>query len=243
MLHKISFKRLFEIIAILFAIVAAISIPTIGVMVLGGVITGGILGGFSGKVGAVVGAKWKSIWYMRGWVKPANPNSQGQQTQRTKMTVMVGYGRDLLTSILQPFWDPFYNTMSGFNAFVKENIGKLGTGNVIDLDCVMAKGNLEGVAVITGTYSTGNGNTTLTWDKAVSGNGLVTDSIAVVVADVTGKKLYGFTPVATRDDENVIVVIPSGLVATAVIVFAFFYRSVDDQLEVSNSVSDTCAAP
>ena len=52
-----------------------------------GRINQGILGGFSGKVGNVVGGNWKGINYMR--VKPAsvaNPKTVGQVNQRTKFS-------------------------------------------------------------------------------------------------------------------------------------------------------------
>lgn len=47
-----------------------------------GKINQGILGGFSGKVGNVIGGNWKGIDYMR--VKPAsvaNPQTEGQVNQ------------------------------------------------------------------------------------------------------------------------------------------------------------------
>ncbi len=55
-----------------------------------GRINQGILGGFSGKVGNVVGGNWKGIDYMR--VKPAsvaNPKTVGQVNQRTKWSVYI----------------------------------------------------------------------------------------------------------------------------------------------------------
>ena len=48
-----------------------------------GKISQGILGGFSGKVGNVIGGNWKGINYMR--VKPssvANSQTEGQMVQR-----------------------------------------------------------------------------------------------------------------------------------------------------------------
>ena len=50
-----------------------------------GKINQGILGGFSGKVGTVVGSTWKSINYMRALaVSVHNPNTVKQQCQRGK---------------------------------------------------------------------------------------------------------------------------------------------------------------
>ena len=51
-----------------------------------GTIKQGVLGGFSGKVGTVVGASWKGTAYMRGIATHTkNPRTPKQIEQRTKM--------------------------------------------------------------------------------------------------------------------------------------------------------------
>ena len=60
-----------------------------------GKINQGILGGFSGKVGNVIGGTWKGIDYMR--VKPAhvtNPKTEGQVDQRSKFCTMENSGNN-----------------------------------------------------------------------------------------------------------------------------------------------------
>ncbi len=57
-----------------------------------GKISQGVLGGFSGKLGNVVGASWKGIDYMR--IKPANvanPKTQGQLDQRSKFALVLNF--------------------------------------------------------------------------------------------------------------------------------------------------------
>jgi hypothetical protein len=50
----------------------------------------GILGGFSGKVGTVVGANWKEISYMRSLPqKVKNPRTEAQRKQRSKFLLVV----------------------------------------------------------------------------------------------------------------------------------------------------------
>ncbi|MNK06623.1 hypothetical protein D3C87_245220 [compost metagenome] len=52
----------------------------------------GILGGFSGKVGTVVGANWKGIDYMRALPTPSTkPSSDKQLAQRNKMALLRGF--------------------------------------------------------------------------------------------------------------------------------------------------------
>ena len=57
-----------------------------------GIIKQGITGGFSGMVGNVVGGSWKGIAYMR--IRPvsvANPQTVGQQDQRTKFAITAQF--------------------------------------------------------------------------------------------------------------------------------------------------------
>ena len=57
-----------------------------------GTIKQGVLGGFSGKVGTVVGASWKGTAYMRGQATHVkNPRTPKQIEQRTKMEFARNY--------------------------------------------------------------------------------------------------------------------------------------------------------
>ena len=48
-----------------------------------GIINQGILGGFSGKVGPIVGFHWKSKYYIRARAaKVSNPRTPKQQAER-----------------------------------------------------------------------------------------------------------------------------------------------------------------
>ncbi|WEK18364.1 MAG: DUF6266 family protein [Candidatus Pedobacter colombiensis] len=52
----------------------------------------GILGGFSGKVGTVIGASWKGVDYMRAVPKPSNkPATTKQLAQQNKMALLRGF--------------------------------------------------------------------------------------------------------------------------------------------------------
>ena len=203
----------------------------------------GILGGFSGKVGPVVGASWKGIEYMRAYVKPANPSSDAQVVQRASFAAIVALARDVLSSLLNIYWDPFLSSMSGFNRFIQVNIGTLDGSNELGISSKMALGTLEDVAIVTGTYNTGDGETIVVWDQTITGNGALTDSVGLVVYNPDGADLQVFTPVITRDDESITVTATTGLTATDVIVYLFFYRGTGETFVVSDSVADVCAAP
>ena len=207
-----------------------------------GKIYNGILGGFSGKVGPVVGAAWKGIQYMRAYVVPANPNSSGQQAQRAKMSAMVAMGRKVLSTLLNIYWDPFVSGMSGFNKFISVNISTLNGSNHLVAASKLSVGTLEGVDTSGATYNTGDGETVITWDETVTGNGALTDSVGLVVYDAVDDNFQVFTPAVTRDDESITVTATTGLTPTSVFAYLFFYRGTSETFVVSDSLGRSCAA-
>lgn len=87
------------------------------------IIKKGILGGFSNKVGNVVGSTWKGINTMRSLPAQYNDaNSTAQQANRSTFKYFSAFGSQLLTGIIRPLWDWQAKRMSGYNLFIKRNI-------------------------------------------------------------------------------------------------------------------------
>lgn len=87
------------------------------------IIKKGILGGFSNKVGNVVGSTWKGINTMRSLPAQYNDaNSVAQQANRSTFKYFSAFGSQLLTGIIRPLWDWQAKRMSGYNLFIKRNI-------------------------------------------------------------------------------------------------------------------------
>ncbi len=93
----------------------------------------------NGQLGEVlVYFPWKGLDCVRTYVIPANPNTAGQQSQRTKLTAAVndwhtiGIDADDLTA-----WNRYATTlaaiMSGFNAFVRDHINIEISGETPDM--------------------------------------------------------------------------------------------------------------
>lgn len=83
----------------------------------------GILGGGSGSVANVVMTAWKGVAVIKS--KPlsvANPQTPAQNSQRGKFSGIVAIAQYILSSIIQPVWNSFAQTMSGYNLFVKNNV-------------------------------------------------------------------------------------------------------------------------
>lgn len=93
-----------------------------------GKISQGVLGGFSGKVGNVVGGTWKGIDYMR--IKPANvsnPRTAGQVDQRSKFTITLRF-LQTMTDFLRVGFKLYANKMTQFNAAMSYNLNNAITG-------------------------------------------------------------------------------------------------------------------
>jgi len=93
-----------------------------------GTIKQGILGGFSGKVGSVIGGIWKGISYMRGLaLSVANPQTDAQLAQRQKWAVTMHFLQPL-TEFLKTGFKAYAVKMTGINAAMSYNIKNALTG-------------------------------------------------------------------------------------------------------------------
>lgn len=216
--------------------------PLLLTFAIGGVITQGILGGFTGKVGPVVGGKWKDVDYMRSYVIPSNPNSTDQQTQRSRFVIIQDYARQVLSTLIQPYWDPFYSSMSGYNAFMQELLLNAPASNLLTSAVKIAKGTLASVSITSATYNTGDGTCTLVISSALVGNQLLTDVPHLFVFDKSTGLIYYFDPANTRDDGGFWVTLPTGLTPSNLEVFVFFSQGSGSSMIVSDSAHITASA-
>lgn len=199
-----------------------------------GTILNGILGGVSGKVAGVVGANWKGIDYLRSYAIPANPNTPAQQTQRGKLSWTVSLARLVLDSIINTYWSPFATKMSGYNLFCRANLNSLQATPDYP-DAVMAQGNLEPVALTQVDYDPATGNCNATYDTSISGNGLATDNMVLVIVDSANNVAFVDDGNYTRGDGSIAHNIGAGRTEAALKAYLFASRGSGSTLEVSNS--------
>lgn len=96
-----------------------------------GIIKRGILGGFSGKVGNIVGTSWKGRAVIKAMpLSVANPKTTKQVNQRGAMTNCVVAAKEFLGNAIPAICSPFAGDISGYNLFVKRTIKAFSvTGN------------------------------------------------------------------------------------------------------------------
>ncbi len=98
-----------------------------------GTINQGILGGFSGKVGPIVGFRWKSNYYIRARAaKVSNPRTPKQQEQRGKFATAFNF-----LKTIKPFirigYKEFTEKKSAINAAMSYMLKKAITGDGKDI--------------------------------------------------------------------------------------------------------------
>jgi len=126
-----------------------------------GTIKKGVLGGFSGKVGTVVGASWKGIDYIRSLpASVKNPRTEGQVTQRTKFTVALDFLRPIV-AYLNVGFKPYTSKQSAYNAAMSYNVSNAVTGTFPDFEldypkALVSKGSLLGAEDATATAASGS---------------------------------------------------------------------------------------
>lgn len=196
------------------------------------ILMNGILGPLKNKVGGVIAASWKGINYVRSYVIPEDPQTAAQVTERTHFGALGLFAKRILTTVIQPYWDPFYSQMSGYNAFIQYH--RLNTDPPMDpADLFVARGNLESETLLTAVYAAGE--VEFTWTPAGLGNGLDTDNVCSVVVDMENDVAFVQDGVATRVDGSDTLQLGTGRTVAQLKGYVFFYRGSGETLEVSNS--------
>ena len=198
----------------------------------------GILGSFSGKVGNVVGGKWKGISYMRAKATSvSNPRTDGQMSQRSKFALVLAILKPI-TGFIRVGYKKYTTKQTAFNAAMSYILNNAVTGSSsadysVDLAKVLvSRGNLTGA--MNALASSANGVITLNWDdNSGSGNAAQTDKALIVVLNpVRAESVFdtgGNQRVATTED----ITVSADWVGESVEVFLGFIT--EDGKDVANS--------
>jgi len=203
-----------------------------------GKISQGILGGFSGKVGNVIGGNWKGIDYMR--VKPAsvaNPKTEGQVDQRSKFSTVLLFLQPL-QGFLKVGFHAYAVKMTEFNSAMSYNVKNAITGEypdyAIDFEsALVSRGALIGALNPT-VNSPGVGQVQFNWvDNSIDGNAGPTDKVMVLVYNPARNESVYVTNGSARNTGTHILTVPDQYSGDTVYAFIAFIS--EDGKEVSNS--------
>jgi hypothetical protein len=174
----------------------------------------GILGGFSGKVGTVVGSKWKGIFTMRIYVpKIADPKTPAQLEQRAKFSLMNGFLKPL-TSFLRIGFKSLAIKKTAYNAAMSYNLENAITGvypayTVDYTKAMVSSGQLPG-ALNPAATSTVAAEVEYTWDDNSWDAGAdASDKAMLVVYNPERKLSVSFVGGNARDNGTQILTLPA----------------------------------
>ena len=208
-----------------------------------GTIKKGILGGFSGKVGTVIGGAWKGIDYMRSIATSvSNPNTPAQQEHRAKFGTIVKFLHSV-TSIIRIGFKNQAVKMSAFNAAMSANFKSAVIGTypafVIDFTKVLlSKGNLPGalnpvaVAAIAGAVN-------FTWDDNTwETDAMANDQTLLIVINPAKEAAVSVKGLITRGVGAQTITLPNSYTGDEVQCYIAFTNANGSVISNSQYISD-----
>lgn len=202
-----------------------------------GKISQGILGGFSGKVGTVIGSTWKSIYYIRAIATSVKDSrTEKQLIQRSKFLASINFLKTV-TPFVRIGYRNYAYRQSEFNAAMSYMLKYAVTGDgeqaTIDFDkTLLAQGSLT--TATDAAVQVEAGKATFTWtDNSDTGNAVATDKVMVLAYNKDRQETVYNTAAATRADGTAELVLPANWADDALAVYLAFYSK--DGQRVSNS--------
>lgn len=203
-----------------------------------GTISQGVLGGFSGKVGNIVGGTWKGIDYMR--IKPAsvaNPRTAGQVDQRSKFALVLNFLQPM-TEFLRVGFKNYAVKMTQFNSAMSYTLNNAVTGAYPDFlidysKALVSRGTLLGAANAAASYISFV-EVEFTWvDNSGTGSANATDHAIALLYNKEKKLVVSQTYGELRSAGSQVMIIPSELAGTDLEAFIGFIS--EDGTLVANS--------
>jgi hypothetical protein len=203
-----------------------------------GTIKKGILGGFSGKVGTVVGSSWKGIAYMRSLpLSVKNPRTLAQVSQRSKFTLVLRLLQPL-NEFLRSGWKLYAHRRSPINAAMAYTLANAVAGKYPDYEIIpgkvlVSRGTLTPVA--SGFVSCSDGQVEFQWeDNSGKGSAKATDKALIAIINLAKDEAVTITAGAPRLDCTQKVTVPAEWLGDDVHAYIGFIS--EDGKEVANSV-------
>lgn len=150
---------------------------------------------FTGKVGQIVGAKWKNKATIRTYTKPAYTNTPAQQVVREAFRDISSYVA-LFSDQLKPYSALNTKGMSLRNAIIRLNKSKIMTVPVDHTALMLSRGGLPIAENFNINKTTSTNILTCTWDKAVG----ATISMKAKIVVVACNKTQNFAHVEVADN-------------------------------------------
>lgn len=194
----------------------------------------GILGGFSGKVGTVVGANWRGKDIIRSLPKHSQKTpSEKQIQQQLKFALTIAFLTPL-NAIQSRFYGNGSGAKSRINLAVSYTMYEAiqmvaGFPELMYNKVLITKGDLTGFQNAN-IIAAANEVLNLSWtNNADQGNASIDDQINIVCYSSTDKAFAIFENIATRDAESINVSLPSIYSGQSMQVWAYINSAHNEQ--------------
>lgn len=199
----------------------------------------GILGGFSGKVGNVVGSRWRGKNVMRSLPQRGSYTpSQAQLLQRERFAAVVEF-LSPIKDVLSKYYGKQQGDKSSYNLatsyHLKNALTDTPEGFVIDYPKVLiSKGDLRGMDTPQVAIAA-NQVIDFTWvDNSGQGNANATDQLVVVFYAPVLNLFQVYEAMASREDESAQVTLPAFYAGNDVQIWATFATDTHKQAATSS---------
>ena len=204
-----------------------------------GTIKKGILGGFSGKVGTVIGGSWNSISYMRSLpVGFKDPKTEGQLCQRGRFAAAVNFVKNIAPYVAVGYklrergQSPYSAAMSYILRYAVE-----GCGDEAAVNFTKAKVSNGSLALVgSPEASVSEGKVTFAWtDNSGQADALGTDVAMLLVYNKDRQEAMYDLEAGTRADATAELSLPTYWGADDALAVYLSFRSADGK-NVSSSL-------
>lgn len=203
-----------------------------------GTIKQGILGGFSGRVGTVVGSTWKSVHYMRALAVSTNDaKTEKQLCQRGKFSTALNFLKSM-TPFVRIGYQNYTKDQSAFNAamsyMLKNAVKGCSVNTIIDYEkALVARGNLA--TALDATVTVTDNKASYVWtDNSGTGDAQTTDTAMLLAYNKNKKEAVYNVNSATRSKAKAELALPASWSDDALAVYLSFYSTASK--DVANSV-------
>ena len=198
----------------------------------------GIFGGFSGKVGNIIGSSCRGVDYIKSApAKMTNPRTKSQTKQRSSFIITQNFLRTMIPIIRIGFKDYAIDGMSAFSAAMSYNmingINKVKDGCVIDYTNVLiSRGSLFPSPVINATVT--DDLLQFEWNPILNENAKSTDQVMVIAHNAAKGESVFDVNAGKRGSAATFIVLPKEWKGDIIETYIAFKN------EESTLVSDSC---
>lgn len=205
-----------------------------------------LIGKSSGSVGGATFSTWKGINVLKSKaIVVANPQTQLQQNQRNRMSLLVAMFRGLAGALNIGF-SKLATEMSAYNAFVQANLlpanftGTAPSMALVYANLLTGKGTMGETPIATVAGTNASANVPVTWDDTLEPVGSSVNDIAVAAVYNATQDVWGYVASAARSTGTTTVVMPTQVVTGNVLhAYLFFRNPVTGEISDSDYETDT----